>query len=298
MKTTEFIVGKEGQILSKYGLYVTGNRHIDCPICESKKSFRIHESEHGVSWICKCGYGSVIDLIMSMECKTFAEVCREIDEEYGNKSNFTPKTQRSPEKKFKSLPRIEKTQVESYLFSRGITKLPEHSVRYSEEYHKEAGETFGVMYAIASDERMKPAQVHLTYLKDGRKAGDPCRKMFAVTKAQNIAVKLFSSGSFLGIAEGIETALSAAQRDNVPVWATLNTSLMKRFRAPAGVKTLCIYADNDSHGAGLAAAFDCGNKNLLSKNDVSAVLIRWPKCGDWNDWIIEPGEHYEWQLKR
>ena len=187
MKTTEFIVGREEQILGSYGFYITGNKHIDCPICESKKSFRIHESGHGVSWICKCGHGSVIDLIMQIERLSFPEACNKIDREYGNTPEFTPKKQRSPEQKFKSLPALEKTQAESYLFSRGITKLPSFSVRYSEEYHKEAGEKYGAMYSIASDENMKPAQVHLTYLKDGRKAGDPCRKMFSVTKAQNMS---------------------------------------------------------------------------------------------------------------
>jgi len=42
-------------------------------------------------------------------------------------------------------------------------------------------------------------------------------------------VQLMPAGGVLGIAEGIETALSAAVLDGVPVWAALNTSLLARF---------------------------------------------------------------------
>ena len=84
----------------------------------------------------------------------------------------------------------------------------------------------------------------------------------------SIAVKLFPAKSTLGIAEGIETALSAHQLYKLPVWSALNATLMKKFKAPSGVDTLVIFADNDKNGTGLNAAFECGNKNLLSNNDV------------------------------
>lgn len=43
---------------------------------------------------------------------------------------------------------------------------------------------------------------------------------------------------------------------------------MKKFRVPAGVKHLIIFADMDKHSAtGHAAAFECAHANLLAKND-------------------------------
>lgn len=56
------------------------------------------------------------------------------------------------------------------------------------------------------------------------------------------------SAAVLGIAEGIETALSAVLLDGVPVWAALNTALLAKFEPPAGVTTLRIYADRDAPG--------------------------------------------------
>jgi putative DNA primase/helicase len=55
----------------------------------------------------------------------------------------------------------------------------------------------------------------------------------------------------------------------------MNTAIMKVFKAPEGVKTLVIFADNDRHGAGMAAAMACANKNILANNDVSTVFVRW-----------------------
>jgi hypothetical protein len=66
------------------------------------------------------------------------------------------------------------------------------------------------------------------------------------------AARLMPAADVLGIAEGIETALSAALIDDIPVWAALNTSLLARFEPPANVTTLRVYADRDK--AGLTAA--------------------------------------------
>lgn len=51
---------------------------------------------------------------------------------------------------------------------------------------------------------------------------------------------------------GIETALSAALVDGVPVWAVLSTSLLERVEPPPGVSRLMIYADRDEAGLTVA----------------------------------------------
>lgn len=114
----------------------------------------------------------------------------------------------------------------------------------------------------------------------------------------SIAIRLFPASSTLGIAEGIETALSSKQIYGVNTWSVLNTALMKRFRAPSGVKHLIIFADADLNGAGLAAAWVCGHGNILSGNDVERVTIRWPAIGDFNDMIVNGAAVYEWPLLR
>lgn len=112
----------------------------------------------------------------------------------------------------------------------------------------------------------------------------------------SIAVRLFPVASTLGIAEGIETALSAHQITHCNTWATMNTAFMKKFQAPAGVKHLVIFADADTNAAGHAAAFECAFKNLNSAaNDLETITVRWPEPGaDFNDVLLNGLQVYEW----
>lgn len=91
----------------------------------------------------------------------------------------------------------------------------------------------------------------------------------------------------MGVAEGIETALSCYQIYGVNTWATINSTFMKKFRVPAGVKHLIVFADMDAHSAtGQAAALECAHANLLAKNDLISVSVRWPDHNDFNDMLM------------
>ena len=297
MKTVDFIRGIEWQILEDYGFHATGNRHIDCPICGSKKKFRIHDYNGAPSWICTCGNGGLLSLIQETTGRDFAAVAKEIDDRYGNKHEYKPKPKPKPQ--LASLSDIKGTQVERYLNSRGIYTLPKYGVMYAaNQYHYDNNANYGAMYSLATDYAMKESMIHRTYLEGGAKIEGKSKKMEKVRESQNLAVKMFDADVCLGIGEGIESSLSASQLFKVPVWATLSTSIMKGFRAPRGVKNLVIYADNDRHGAGLAAAFDCANKNLLSKNDVVQAVVKWPESGDFNDHLLNPKKIFEWKLAR
>ncbi|HWG75365.1 MAG TPA: toprim domain-containing protein [Steroidobacteraceae bacterium] len=98
------------------------------------------------------------------------------------------------------------------------------------------------------------ATVHITYLEGGKKlqVEAPRKILSSVEGRDSCAVRLMQPTDVLGIAEGIETALSAAALDSAPVWSALNTSLLAKFDPPAEVHTLRIYADRDE--AGLLAA--------------------------------------------
>lgn len=105
--------------------------------------------------------------------------------------------------------------------------------------------------------------------------------------ARSVAIRMFPVSTTIGIAEGIETALSCYQVYGVNTWAVINSGFMKKFRVPAGVKHLIIFADMDKHSAtGHAAAFECAHANLLAKNDLVKVSIRWPDNGDFNDMLM------------
>ena len=323
MKTIELLQGQEPKVLHHFRLpEPTGNKHIDCPICQKRRKFRLNMFNGQLRYICVCGSGNIINLIMETQGFDYATACKQIDEILGRNYEFKTTTKRpdTPLKemlanRFSGLKReLKGTQVEKYLNSRGIYELPRMSVKQHEAVKdSETGQFYKAMFAVATNENMEVAYSHATYLEDGRKANittnkrmvtvnnfnKPCHSC-GTTHAANVAIRMFEHDTVLGISEGIESALSAKQLFNVPTWAVLNTSIMKAFKAPNGVKTLIIYADNDRNGAGLAAAFACGHKNILANNDVEKVIIRTPEKpdSDFNDMLLKPMATIDYELTR
>jgi putative DNA primase/helicase len=92
-------------------------------------------------------------------------------------------------------------------------------------------------------------------------------------------------GDVLGIAEGLETALSAMELHGLPVWACLGASRMRNVAIPAEVERVIIFADRDQpgHEAAMKAA-QCFRPALN-------VSVRFAPegCGDWNDAVLTKG---------
>lgn len=94
-------------------------------------------------------------------------------------------------------------------------------------------------------------------------------------------MRLASSADTLGIAEGVETAMSAAQLFEVPVWAALSSGGLIKWRPPSTVRNVIVFGDNDSSFAGQAAAFALAHKLRIEGLHVD---VRIPdEEGDWND---------------
>lgn len=294
MNTAEAAKGRWEQIFSALDLPpLTGGKHWqgECPLCKGKGKFRFTNRYDQGDWICVCGSGDGFDLIMQRDRLTYAEAAKKVDEIIGHKSDLKPappSPAQNEAARFSSMFPLKNwsTPAELYLQLRGIEVLPQRAVRFSpSEYYDEAAK-HPAMVAIAADDRGRPIYRHCTYLDGSNKIdAEVQRKLFTLTEYQgSCAVRLFPVSDSMGIAEGIETALSATQIYKVPTWATLNACLMERFKAPEGVKHLTIYADNDSHGRGLGAAFTCAWKNLLANNEVERVTVVWPATvNDFND---------------
>lgn len=62
------------------------------------------------------------------------------------------------------------------------------------------------------------------------------------------AVRLGGAGPRLGLAEGIETALSATQLFKVPCWATLGSERFRRVALPPETSELLLFLDHDEGG--------------------------------------------------
>ena len=83
----------------------------------------------------------------------------------------------------------------------------------------------------------------------------------------------------LGLAEGIESALSATQLHGVPCWATLGAKRLDAIDLPSCVRRLHLFADNDEAGR---AAVERAKQRYT--NRLLPVRTWWPPDGqDWND---------------
>lgn len=316
MLTREAATGHWPKIFEYYGLPpVTGKRHFKgkCPLCGGVGKFRCDDKDGKGTWVCVCGSGDGMSLVLQATGKPFVQVCEEIDSLTGN-SYSRPVTERPSSKimsdrqkvirKFSRLSELRKTSGEAYLQRRGILELPDEGIRFCDKQTCN-GREYQALYSLATDDKGALCYLHRTLLDGDRKADVvAAKKLMALQEssyleyAGSVAIRMFPPAATLGIAEGIETALSCRQIYRCNVWSMMNTSFMEKFIAPPGVNHLVIFADNDPHGAGLAAAFKCGKNNILSRNDVEKVSIRWTDLPDFNDMLIEGCEVRQHVLTR
>lgn len=319
MKTVDAIKNHIPQVLAYYNLPpITGNRHFkgECPLCGKKNKFRIDNRGNRGTWICSCGSGDIWGLLQQTQKKDFVTLAKEIDVLIGNSflKNEQPKPagndsdldvdelRKKVINKFNSIGAMKGSNAEKYLNNRHIT-LPStlENVKYS-ECERMGNHEYGAIYSLATDCNGKPCYLHRTILDGDKKADIEAPKILKKLQNDNylnftksVAIRLFPVSSTLGIAEGIETALSCYQIYGCNTWSTINATFLKKFIAPAGVNHLIIFADTDRNLTGHSAAFECGHKNLSTiHNDITRVTIRWSERGDFNDVLMQGLKVYEW----
>ena len=295
MDTKAAAQGRWQEIYKAYGLSVIPNKHQECPLCGKKGSsgIRIHDKSGNGDWICTCSNGTGFKLLMEMTGEPFSVIAKDVDSIIGHSSIKFKAQKKQPtgviKKTINSSMEINGTWSEYYLKSRGIVNLPTMSVRHcmSVPYFDENGQkvaSYEAMVSTVTDAHtLEVLQFHYTYLDGSKKIYRKVRNITDVDYKIPV-IRLMDAEKTLGIAEGIETALSASDKYNVPCWSVINSGFMKRFRAPLGVTRLYVFADNDRSLTGHAAAFECARANLSAKNDVCEVVVAWPDdMGDFND---------------
>lgn len=305
MKTAEAAKGHWAMIFEHFGLPpINPKNHFkgECPVCGARGKLRIDDRDERGTWICVCGSGDGMKLVTMTQGKPFNEICSEIDQLIGNNfqrvkipvSSSATSLRTKVLNKFSKLLPLHDTSGAAYLNARGIFQLPPNSVRFNEK-QRHAGRVYQSLYSLATDDKGELCYLHQTLLDGSQKAniGTSAKRLKSLQDdnyldhARSVAIRMFPVASTLGIAEGIETALSAYQIYKVNTWATINSGFMKKFRVPAGVKNLIIFADRDVNSAtGLAAATECAHANLLAKNDLEKISIYYPDNGDFNDMLM------------
>ena len=135
--------------------------------------------------------------------------------------------------------------------------------------------------AVARWPNPKIVAVHRTYLSGSQKAPiDPCRMTLGPVAGG--AVRLAPASEVLGVAEGVETALSAMQMSGLPVWAASSAGGIENLALPAlpQARILVVFADHDRRGIEAAE-----HAAALWRGEGRDVVIKLPplRGQDFND---------------
>jgi hypothetical protein len=151
--------------------------------------------------------------------------------------------------------------------------------------HPPLGESGPALVALVTDAATRePLTLHRTWIRaDGTKADfDPPRMLLGGHRKAGGVVRLWPDDAVtegLGIAEGIETALSLAHAFQ-PVWALIDAGNLAAFAPLAGIESLLIAADHDD--VGTRAADECGRRWQEDGREVGIVTPPTSKA-DLND---------------
>ncbi|WP_447725550.1 DUF7146 domain-containing protein [Sphingomonas koreensis] len=118
-------------------------------------------------------------------------------------------------------------------------------------------------------------------------APDLSRPKLTLGRPLDGAVMLHPAGPVLGLAEGVETAISAAILLGIPVWATLGNERLACISLPKIVRRVILLPDADAPGRLGArrahAAYEKSDRTV-------ETLWPWHGLNDWNDVLRAEGE--------
>jgi putative DNA primase/helicase len=305
--------GRWRDILGSMGLtpaHLSG-KHGPCPMCGGNDRWRWDNKAGSGSFYCShCGAGSGVDLVMKFKGVDFREAKRLIEAEIGTARIITPKAGLNEDQAKAKMLRLwnlgralDGDDLGSrYLRARGIKTLPPASaVRFIDSLPYLRDDKTEVRFPgllskfVAPDARS--AILHRTWLAEpGAKADVPSpRKMMAGRIPMGGAVRLAPAAETMGVCEGLETAMTAAELNSISVWACMTADCLMKFEPPKECRNLIIYADRDRSFTGqyksyaLAYRLNSTGWHGLKRGEYS-VAVHFPDgerdgetdC-DWND---------------
>lgn len=302
-RTTEASKGKWRGILLNLGLpeEALRGKHTACPLCGGTDRFRWDNKDGRGSYICNaCGAGDGMKLACEFTGKPFAEVAAQIDAILGNVKPDAPQRPAMTEDDrvrilreawAASKPVQPGDLAHKYLEARGVEELVyPKALRFAPAMRDGNGGVRPCLIAMVGVYGApKYATMHRTFLRpDGlaKAEMESPRKLMPGEVPDGACVQLSDyNGGPLGIAEGIETALSASALYSLPVWAAISAGMMEKWWPPEGCEEVAIFGDHDPKFGGQAAAFTLAHR-LAVKNIACTVHIPPTKGEDWNDvWL-------------
>ena len=191
--------------------------------------------------------------------------------------------------------------VWNYLKSRGLNPRSssiQNNIRESVSFA--SGKEWPVMLAEVRDRSGKLITLHRTFLtEEGKKAPmENCKRLMKLPKGSSISGSAIGFGntdeSIVGVAEGIETALSIVEATGYPCFAAISANGVVSFQPPTGAKVILIFADKDASETGQKAA-EKARERLASEGYHAIVLLPFEELPegvkgiDWNDVLVNNG---------
>lgn len=182
------------------------------------------------------------------------------------------------------------TPAEQYLRRRSISMLPP-VLRFHPRTPLGRGKqaVFRPAMIAALHERSRFVALQRTFLDpyEPRRARDLTNPRRMLGRPGQGAVMLVPANDTLGLAEGIETALSAILLLDIPVWATLGNERLAHIAIPDTVTRLILLPDDD-HGGRIGAAKATEAYQMPGRT----IETFWPPAGfnDWNDMLRAGGK--------
>ena len=189
-----------------------------------------------------------------------------------------------------SLPITRGTPAAEYLETRRcVLPPPDGDPRWLPNHRHPSGHRGPCLVALLTDAHTRePRSLDFTWVEGGRKAdlATP-RLLLRGHVKRNCVCRLWHDEVVtlgLGIAEGLETALSLAHA-YTPVWACIDAGNLAQFPVLAGIQALTIACDRDP--AGEHAAHACATRWAAAGAE---VWVTRQACNDLNDLVQEVRE--------
>jgi putative DNA primase/helicase len=265
------------------------NRHGPCPLCGGVDRFRWDNAEGRGTYICsQCGAGDGFKLATEFTGKSFTEVAPEIDKILGN-NKFEPDKPKPVITEQQRRDALKAVYVDTkpvqvgdlahtYLASRHIEELlyPE-ALRFGHLRDGEGGVRPCMVAMVGRYGEGRFDTMHRTFLRSdgmGKAEMQAPRKMMPGELHDGSCVMLsqWNETGPIGIAEGIETAMSASALFGIPVWSAINSSMLERWLPPKGCDEVVIFGDNDIKFGGQAAAYRLAHKLAVKGHNVTVQL--------------------------
>jgi putative DNA primase/helicase len=180
---------------------------------------------------------------------------------------------------------VQGTLADRYLRSRGIV-AGSAQLRFHPRVQlgKRGDATYHPALLAAVRDEGGVIAVHRTFLdaETGRLANSANPKLM-LGRPLTGTVRLGTPQSILGIAEGLETALSASSLLGIPVWAVLGNERFGMISLPRTITTLFVLPDRDAGGARAAKLAQAHQRTGLT------IEVLMPPAGanDWNDVALD-----------